>query len=87
MRENLGLCFDKESEGYLLSLMSPRGLVLNSRLRGASQMLSTQRRICLSIGQLHLNLSTYGEFTLPNPQVYPKLVGVWPYKTKLTNKF
>ena len=87
MCKNLGLRFDKESEGYLLSPMPPRSLVLNSRLRGASQMLSTQRRIYLLISQLCMNLSTYGEFTLPIPQVYPKLVGVWPYKTKITNKF
>ena len=76
MRKNLGLRFDKESEGYLLSPMPPRGLVLNSRLRGASQILSIKRRIYLSIGPLCLNLSTYGEFTLSIPQVQPKLVDV-----------
>ena len=76
MHKNLGLHFDKESEGYLLSPMPPCGLVVNSHLRGNSQIVSTQRRIYLSLGQLHMNLSTYGDFTLPVPQVYPKLVGV-----------
>ena len=39
------------------------------------------------IGQLHLNLNTYGELKLPNPQVYPKLVGVGACKIKLANNF
>ena len=76
MRKNLHLYFDKELEGYLLSPMPPRGLMLDFRLREASQILSIKRRIYLSIGPLCLNLNTYGEFTLPIPQVYPNLVGV-----------
>ena len=78
MRKSPDLCFDKESEGYLLSPMPPHGLVLDSCLRGASQILSIKRRIYLSIGPLCLNFNTYGKFTLPIPQIYPKLVGVWP---------
>ena len=35
MRKSPDLHFDKESEGYLLSPMPPRGLVLDSLLRGA----------------------------------------------------
>ena len=69
MRKNLGLHFDKESKGYLLNPMPPHDLVLNSHLRRASEILSTKRRIYLLIDQLHLNLSTYGDFTLPIPQV------------------
>ena len=36
MHKNLGLHFDKESEGYLLNPMPPCGLMLKSCLRGVS---------------------------------------------------
>ena len=39
----------------------PCSLVLNSRLRGYSQIQSTYERIYLMIGQLRLNLNTCGE--------------------------
>ena len=47
----------------------PRGLVLNSRLRGASQIQSIKSRNYLVIGQLRLKFNTCGEFKLPIPQV------------------
>ena len=78
MRKSPDLRFDKELEGYLLSPMSPCGLVLNVLLRGDSQMQLIKTRIYLKNGPLHLNFKTYGKFTLPIPQAYPKLVGEWP---------
>ena len=87
MRKSPNLHFDKESEGYLLSPMPPRGLMLNSLLRGASQIQLIKSRIYLKKGPLHLNFKTYGKFTLPIPQVYLKLVGERPLKIKITSKF
>ena len=80
MRKIPDLHFDKESEGYLLSPIPPRGLVLESLLRGASQIQLIKSRIYLKKGPLRMNFKSYGKFTLPIPQVYPKLVGERPLK-------
>ena len=69
MHKSPDLRFDKESKGYLLNPMRPRDLMLESLLRGASQIQSIKSRIYLNKGPLRLNFKTYGQFTLPMPQV------------------
>ena len=76
MRKNLGLLFNKELEGYLLSPSLHAGSCLTPVWEERPKYNQHKKRIYLVIGQLCLKFNTCGDLKLPNPQVYPKLVGV-----------